>query len=51
MSEPTKLDVIKLKLPFFLLGVITGMLIVWLAILWVPGAMVSALAAAGIQAN
>lgn len=39
---------IKYKIPFLLLGVATGMLVVWVALQWVPGAFVAAMASVGI---
>jgi len=44
-TEPTMLSEIVIKFPFFLLGVVTGMLVVWVAFQWVPGALFAALAA------
>lgn len=45
-SEPI-VSTLVLKLPFFILGVAIGMAIVWVAILWVPGAMMQASLALG----
>ena len=42
-AEPTMLNEIIIKFPFFLLGVATGMLVVWVAFQWVPGALFAAL--------
>jgi hypothetical protein len=46
MSETTEpvLGTLLFKAAFFVLGVATGMAIVWLAFQWVPGAMLGALA-------
>ena len=44
-AEPRMLGEIAIKFPFFLLGVATGMLIVWIALQWVPAALFAALAA------
>ena len=38
---------LKYKLPFFVLGVIVGNVIVWIALKWVPGALVAANAIVG----
>jgi hypothetical protein len=45
-SEPIVATLI-LKLPFFVLGTAIGMAIVWVALLWVPGAMTQAAVALG----
>ena len=36
-----------LKIPFLLLGILIGMGVVWVALLWVPGAMMDAASDAG----
>ena len=36
--EPV-LPTLAFKLPFFVLGVVLGMVIVWIALLWVPGVL------------
>lgn len=33
------------KLPFFILGIAIGMAVVWIAFLWIPGAMSQAVSA------
>lgn len=37
----------KYKIPFFILGVVIGMLLVWIALQWVPAALQAALATIG----
>lgn len=44
-AEPALHKELAVKLPFFLLGIATGMLAVWIAFQWVPGALYAALAA------
>ncbi len=38
--------VLMVKLPFFIFGVVVGMLIFWVALQWVPGAVMQALGGA-----
>ena len=38
--------VLMVKLPFFIFGVIVGMLIFWVVLQWVPGAVMEALGGA-----
>ena len=37
----------KYKIPFFFIGAALGMLVVWVAFQWVPGAVVAAAAVVG----
>lgn len=39
----------KYKIPFFVLGVAIGMLVVWVALQWVPAAMQAALLTLGLD--
>ena len=42
MDEGTPEITLKIKLPFFLLGVIIGQAVVWASMQWVPHALASA---------
>ena len=42
MEEGTPEITLKIKLPFFILGVIIGQAVVWVSLQWVPHALVSA---------
>lgn len=45
-GEPKLFAELIVKLPFFVLGIATGMLVVWIAFQWVPAALFAALAMA-----
>jgi uncharacterized membrane protein YcfT len=45
MEEGSVEVTLKLKIPFFILGVILGQAVVWVSMQWVPMALVSAKAA------
>ena len=45
MAKQSVLPEIMLKVPFFIIGIILGMLTFWVALMWVPGAVANALGA------
>ena len=45
MAKQSVLPEVKLKVPFFIFGIIMGMLTFWVALMWVPGAVATALGA------
>ncbi len=45
MAEQSVLPEVTLKVPFFIFGIIMGMLTFWVALMWVPGAVVRTLGA------
>ena len=47
MEEGSVELTLKVKIPFFLLGVVIGQAVVWLTLQWAPGALASARLALG----
>ncbi len=45
-KQATISRVLMIKLPFFIFGIIVGMLTFWVALQWVPGAVMKALGGA-----
>lgn len=45
-TQATISRVLMIKMPFFILGVFVGMFIFWVALQWVPGAVMKALGGA-----